>query len=122
MITSAMRGTHEGPVVIARYTAALTTVFGFAIRLVSALAKDEERPTISEKDFPHNCPSCGNPLGEGTRVCQFCMKGGNVAARMLRYAKPYKGRLAVAAVLLVLTTLGELIPPYLNKIMIDDVL
>jgi ATP-binding cassette subfamily B protein len=114
--------TKDGPVVLARYTAAMTSVFSFAAKLLGALAKQEELPIASERDFPRVCPTCGNPLGEGTQVCQQCMNNGKVAGRMLRYAKPYKLQLALAACMLVGTTLVELVPPYLTKVIIDDVL
>ncbi|TLS54057.1 ABC transporter ATP-binding protein [Paenibacillus antri] len=114
--------TEGGPVVIARYTAALSPVFTFAAKLIGALAKKEELPVASERDFPRYCPTCGNPLAEGTQVCQQCLNNGKVAGRMLRYAKPYKLQLALAACMLVGTTLVELVPPYLTKVIIDDVL
>ncbi|MDB4868135.1 MAG: transporter [Cohnella sp.] len=114
--------TAGGPVVIARYTAALSSVFGFAAKLLTAMAKDEERPAMSEKEFPRYCPTCDHPLLDGTQVCPICKSKGKVMARMLRYAKPYKSRMIMAAVLLIITTVIELIPPFLTKIMIDDVL
>lgn len=114
--------TVEGPVVLTRYTAALTSVFNFAAKLLSALAKEEAVPVLSEQDIPRYCASCGNPLDEGTQVCQLCRNTGQAAARMLGYAKPYKLQMITAATLLVLTTLVELVPPYLTKVMIDDVL
>lgn len=114
--------TVEGPVVLIRYTAALTSIFSFAAKLLSALAKEETIPVLSEKDVPRYCSSCGNPLDEGTQVCQLCRNTGKAAARMLGYAKPYKLQMITAAALLVLTTLVELVPPYLTKVMIDDVL
>jgi ATP-binding cassette subfamily B protein len=49
--------TRNGPVVIARYTAALSSVFGFAAKLLTAIAKQEERPVASEKEFPRYCPN-----------------------------------------------------------------
>lgn len=114
--------THEGPVVLGRYTAALTPVFNFAAKLLGALAKREELPVLSERDLPRNCPTCGNPLGEGTQICHLCAKKSTAALRMLRYAKPYRLQLVSAALLLILTTLVELVPPYLTKVIIDDVL
>ncbi|MFC5529031.1 ABC transporter transmembrane domain-containing protein [Cohnella yongneupensis] len=119
---SLIADTKQGPQVIARYTAALTSAFGFAAKLATAMAKAEERPTISEKELPRYCPSCGNPLTEGTQTCPACKNNGKVIGRMLRYAKPYKKQMIAAAVLLILTTLVELIPPYLTKVLIDDVL
>ncbi|RCW42321.1 ABC transporter ATP-binding protein [Paenibacillus prosopidis] len=114
--------TKKGPVVVARYTAALSSVFGFAAKLLTAIAKDEERPMASEKEFPRYCPTCENPLSEGSQVCPICKNNGKVIARMLKYAKPYKLQMIAAGFLLIFTTLVELIPPYLTKVMIDDVL
>ncbi|WP_238590845.1 ABC transporter ATP-binding protein [Paenibacillus beijingensis] len=114
--------TKNGPIVIARYTAALSSVFGFAAKLLSAMAKEEERPVALENEFPRYCPNCGNPLSEGTQICPTCKNNGKVIARMLRYAKPYKLQMTAAAFLLIMTTVFELIPPYLTKVMIDDVL
>ncbi|MBW5448573.1 ATP-binding cassette domain-containing protein [Cohnella sp. CFH 77786] len=114
--------TKNGPVVLSRYTAALSAAFGFAAKWLTAMAKGEEPPLVSKKEFPRYCPSCGNPLSEGTQTCPICKSSGKVLRRMLRYAKPYKGKMAIAGLLLVLTTVVELIPPYLTKIMIDDVL
>ncbi|MBD7969502.1 ABC transporter ATP-binding protein [Paenibacillus gallinarum] len=114
--------TKEGPIAIGRYTAELSSIFGFAAKLIEALVKEETIPMISEKDLPRHCPTCEFPLSEGTQVCQFCMNKGQAAARILRYAKPYRLRMAIAAILLILTTLVELAPPYLIKLIIDDVL
>jgi ATP-binding cassette, subfamily B, bacterial len=114
--------TKKGPIVIGRYTAALSSVFGYAAKLIGAVAKDEERPTASENEFPRYCPNCDNPLSEGTQVCPICKNNGKVMLRMLRYAKPYKLQMAAAGFLLILTAIVELIPIYLTKIMIDDVL
>ncbi|RAP75029.1 ABC transporter ATP-binding protein [Paenibacillus montanisoli] len=114
--------TGKGPVVLARYTSAQSSIFGFAAKLLGAMAKKEERPVVSERDFPRYCQNCGNPLSEGTQICQICTRNGKVAARMLRYTKPYKLQLAATAVLLIATTLVELVPPYLTKVLIDDVL
>ena len=114
--------TYEGPVTLVRYTATLTPVFNYAAKLIGALAKGEEPPAMSEQDRLRHCPSCGVPLPESTAICQLCANNGKLAVRMLRYAKPYRLRMAVAAILLILTTALELIPPYLTKVMIDDVL
>ncbi|MGZ9584505.1 ABC transporter ATP-binding protein [Paenibacillus marinisediminis] len=114
--------TKKGPVVILRYTAALTAAFSFAAKLLSAMAKQEELPAASQKEFPRYCPNCHNPLAEGSQTCAVCKNNGKILGRMLRYAKPYKVQMVIAAILLVISTGIELIPPYLTKVMIDDVL
>ncbi|WGU96278.1 ABC transporter transmembrane domain-containing protein [Paenibacillus dendritiformis] len=42
--------------------------------------------------------------------------------RMLSYARQYKKHMLLAASILIVTTLIELIPPYITKVIVDDVL
>jgi ATP-binding cassette subfamily B protein len=114
--------TAEGPVALARYTSSLNGKMGFTAKTIQALAKNEELPVLSEKDLPKSCPTCDSPLPEGTNVCPVCTDKGKVISRLLQYAKPYRLQMATAAVMLILATLMELVPPYLTKVMIDDVL
>lgn len=114
--------TQEGPIIIIRYTASLTSIFGFASKLIGAVAKGEERPTASEKEFPRNCPKCRNPLPEDSQACPVCKSNGKVLFRMLSYAKPYKIQMIAAAIMLIFTTLVELVPPFLTKMIVDNVL
>lgn len=114
--------TKNGPVLLIRYTASLASVFGYASKLISAVAKGEERPTVSEKEFPRHCPKCRNPLPDDSRACPACKSNGKVLFRMLKYAKPYRLQMIVAAMMLILTTLVELVPPFLTKLIVDNVL
>lgn len=119
---SLLADTKSGPVILIRYTASLSSIFGFASKLVGAVAKGEERPTASEKEFPRNCPKCRNPLPDDSQTCPVCKSNGKVLFRMLGYAKPYKLQMVAAAIMLIITTLVELIPPFLTKMIVDDVL
>ncbi|MBP1990636.1 ABC transporter ATP-binding protein [Paenibacillus eucommiae] len=114
--------TKAGPVVLARYTAALSAMFSFAAKLLAAIAKGEERPAATEKEFPRFCPSCSMQLAEGTQSCPVCKPKGKIIIRMLSYAKPYKLQMVGAALMLIVATLIELIPPYLTKVIVDEVL
>ncbi len=119
---SLVADTQNGPIVLARYTAPLTAIFGFAAKLISAMAKGEERPSLSEKDMPSYCAQCRSPLIDGAKSCSVCRSNKRVLLRMLQYALPYKRHVVGAGALLVVTAIVELIPPYLTKVMIDDVL
>jgi ATP-binding cassette subfamily B protein len=111
-----------GPTVLIRYTSSLSAVFSFAAKLLGALAKNEDIPVISEKEFPRYCPKCKNPLQEGTQTCPVCRSNGKVIFRMFSYAKPYKYQMIVAGIILIFAAVLELIPPFLIKVIIDDVL
>ncbi|PYI55129.1 ABC transporter ATP-binding protein [Paenibacillus flagellatus] len=114
--------TDGGPVALARYTSALNGKMGFAVKMIQAVLKDEEPPVPSAKDEPKTCPTCRSRLPEGTNVCPTCMDKGKVIVRLLGYAKPYKKHMIAAALLLMLATLMELVPPYLTKVIVDDVI
>lgn len=114
--------TGKGPVAVIRYTSSHAGKFGFASKLIKALSSHEEVPTASVKDLPRRCTQCGTPLLEGTQVCSVCTDKGKVAARLLSYAKPYRVQMTTAALMLVAATLMELVPPFLTKVIVDDVL
>jgi ATP-binding cassette subfamily B protein len=114
--------TRNGPVVLVRFTSSFNGKFGFASRLIKALSNGETLPASSVKDLPRRCGQCGTPLLEGTKICSVCTDKGKVAARLLSYAKPYRKPMMLAALMLVAATLMELIPPYLTKVIVDDVL
>jgi ATP-binding cassette subfamily B protein len=114
--------TNEGPVALVRFTSSHAGKFGFASRLIKALAVGEPAPPSSVKDLPRRCSRCGTSLLEGTTVCSVCTDKGKVAARVLGYAKPYRGPMIVAALMLIVATLLELVPPYITKVIVDDVL
>lgn len=114
--------TADGPVVLVRYTAAEARKFVLAARVLTALATGEELPTVSARDLPRTCPTCGRPLLEGTKLCAVCVDKGRVVSRLLSYTKPYRLQMVAAAVMLGFATLMELVPPYLMKVIVDDVL
>ncbi len=114
--------TDVGPMVLARFSVGLYPKFGYAVTVLNALTKGEEVPLPSERDIPQVCPSCGRPLGEGTSVCPTCLDRGKVIRRLAGFARPYSGRLAVGGLILILATAFQLVPPYVTKLLVDNVL
>jgi len=69
-----------------------------------------------------NCPTCGRALTPGTKICPNCLRKTETFWRLLNYIKPYKGIAIIGfALTIVLTAIG-LLPPLLNKYLIDDVI
>lgn len=114
--------TTNGPIVIARYTSTLSTAMSYAAKLITALAQGEQLPVATKGDIPRYCSTCHSPMKEGTKTCEFCLSKKYAALRMLGYLKPYKFKGILALGLLILSTIVELIPPFLTKIIVDDVL
>lgn len=70
----------------------------------------------------HRCSTCGRALRRWSEVCPDCIDRRKILSRLFGYLKPYRG-MALLGLLLTFTITGmQLMPPYLNKILIDDVI
>jgi len=76
----------------------------------------------------HTCPSCKAPLEADDAECAVCAKVLHTPPstwtlfRLWRFAKPYKGQLLLGFLLMVGSTGAHMIPPYLTKPLMDNVL
>ncbi len=74
------------------------------------------------------CPSCKAPLEPDQEECPICTKVVHTPPstwtlfRLWRFAKPYKGQLALGFVLMLLGTAAHQVPPYLTAPLVDRVL
>lgn len=85
--------------------------------------KPAERPVLEEpKEHESNCPKCGMALREGTSVCPKCLNKRKVIWRIFSYLKPYWKQTSLLWVLILAGTGLSLIPPYLHKMLVDDVI
>ena len=80
-----------------------------------------EEAQVPEED-EKRCPRCGLPLAPGTNVCPACMPRSQTLKRLSRYLLPvWRPALGLSLIALAHTALG-LIPPYLQKPLMDQVL
>jgi len=76
----------------------------------------------------HTCPTCKAPLEADDAECAVCAKVLHTPPstwtlfRLWRFAKPYKGQLLVGFLLMLGSTGAHMIPPYLTKPLMDNVL
>ncbi|MDC8759159.1 ABC transporter ATP-binding protein [Janthinobacterium fluminis] len=74
------------------------------------------------------CPSCKAPLEPDQDECPICTKVLHTPPstltlfRLWRFALPYRGQLALGFTLMLLSTAAHMIPPYLTKPLMDNVL
>lgn len=113
---------EDGGVVVVRFSAPLTSKFTVAVKVIENLINGKPLPVLSKYDLPRQCPTCQRPLQEGTNACSFCVDRKKVVGRLLGYTKPYRMKMIIAMVMLILATLLELAPPYITKIIVDEVL
>src|SRR5207302_1608863 len=68
------------------------------------------------------CAKCNRLLPEKNGLCPACLSRGKIILRLASYLRPYTGA-AIAMVLMTLIgALVQLAPPYMTKLIIDDVL
>ena len=70
----------------------------------------------------NRCPNCGTPFRRGTTTCPKCSKKTETLRRLLDYLRPYRWKVALMLLTTLIYTVLTLVPPYLQKIMIDDVI
>ena len=106
------------------------------VALSNELTDRSDRRTLSEHtpEFGEDTPV---PIGSGTatlpgvwalpgrhssKVCPNCIQRGKLFRRLMDLARPSWGKMGVIVILLVAGVLVDLLPPYLTRILIDDVL
>ena len=83
-------------------------------------SEDEETSDAAPRQVDH-CETCGRALRPGTAVCPHCIKKTETFWRLFSYIKPYKGVAAFGFLMTLIFSAVNLLPPYLNKRLIDDV-
>jgi ATP-binding cassette, subfamily B, bacterial len=118
---AALRATVDGRKIdLIRFSSALSKRFGRVRTQLDALVQEKPIPDVPEEE--HICPTCGLALGEDTRVCPRCLRRSVTMRRLLGYARPYRAKLLLVGALMLGATALQLLPPYLTKHLVDDVL
>ena len=68
------------------------------------------------------CPKCGRKLPAPDAECINCQGKTKLFSKFAVYVKPYIPKLCVCLLLSVLTTATALVPPYITKMMVDDII
>jgi ATP-binding cassette subfamily B protein len=97
---------------------------------VEAASADLERPELEEEEKESipaprqvvHCPTCDRALRPGTTVCHHCIRKTETFWRLFSYVLPYKGVALLGFALTLILTGVSLLPPQLNRILIDDVI
>lgn len=91
-----------------------------------AAGKDKaEQMRIVEASFEKQfcvCPKCGRNLIRPGAPCVNCESKSKIFKKLVSYVLPYKYMLLFCVFLSVITTAVSLVPPYMTKMLVDDVL
>ncbi|MGQ9560717.1 MAG: ABC transporter ATP-binding protein [Candidatus Oleimicrobiaceae bacterium] len=85
----------------------------------------ERRPAPLElfrKKHPWFCEVCGLALPTREAVCPRCARQGGLLRRTLRMMSPYRAFVFLLLVMMLSGVALDLVPPYLTRILVDDVL
>ena len=111
---------QDGQVTV-NYSATLSPKFAEVAGAISQMAKGEPPglPTQMERT---RCESCGRLLPEKDGICPFCIRKWETIKRIGFFLLPYRGRVITFTLVSLAMTALDLVPPYLVKYIIDDVL
>ncbi len=114
----------QHPHVLLHYSNELTDQFGRVAHYLHERAEQGASVPIPDPDADsHRCLSCGRFLVDpSSKVCPNCIQRGKLLQRLLLQARPFWGRMGVIVLFLIAGVLVDLLPPYLTRILIDDVL
>jgi len=82
-----------------------------------------DAPTPDFEGEGKRCLSCGRRLLDPSlKVCPSCIKRGQVMRRLILLARPYWGLAGIHFLLMLCGVAVDLLPPFLTRVLIDDVL
>ena len=108
-----------------QYTNSRAADFAKVAKSVTEFVKDKKPISLErlrEGTDEKRCQKCGRVLPVWSDVCPKCVDRRKVLRRIASYSAPYWVLLVTAVLLSLLSTLASLVPPYLTKPLMDDVL
>ncbi|HYE05293.1 MAG TPA: ABC transporter ATP-binding protein [Planctomycetota bacterium] len=105
---------------IACFSRALVPEFAILARIIDDCAHGRE-PLLPEELAGAHCARCAAPLPERGALCALCVPRGRILMRLVGLLAPYRARAIALACITAFTVATQLIPPYLTKLVHDDV-
>lgn len=112
--------TDTGEISLIHYSKQYVPEFAVFCRVISDLAH-ARKPELPEEDERAVCPRCDAPLPERGANCPLCVPRLRILARLLAILKPYKRKTAALMAMTFVTVACQMGPPYLTKLIIDEV-
>ena len=94
--------------------------YAAAAREISNYLEGKEISYEYEKEIDRRCPKCHRQYRPGSNVCEHCVDKKNYIGRLWKIAKPYHPLIYLSVVFYFIIALVNLVPPYINRILVDD--
>lgn len=113
---------------IARATYAVTALFNSAVlfmdKINSEMPTDEAMESVisAYRSFCTVCPKCGRNLVRPGADCLNCASKGKLVSKLVKYVKPEFKIICISVIMSVVITALSLVPPYITKMLVDDVI
>ena len=111
--------TKTETVPLVRFSQALVADANTLARRINALAKGEPLPEEPPSEQTTRCPRCKRVLPEDSDTCPACLNKRAVLLRLFQFLRPYKLQVGAGLVVLLGTSLTELVPPYVGGRIVD---
>ena len=95
-------------------------LYAAAAREMSRYLEGKEISYEYEEDTNHRCPKCGRQYRPGSNICEHCVDKKQYIVRLWQIAKPYHHLIYISVVFYFIIALANLIPPRINRILVDD--
>ncbi|MFO7956687.1 MAG: ABC transporter ATP-binding protein [Candidatus Brocadiia bacterium] len=79
-------------------------------------------PPLPPRRVAHRCPNCGRALRRAGDPCMHCSDRRRILVRLFSHVLPYKWYALLGLGLTLSMTALQVVPPYLNKVLVDDVI
>ncbi|MBI1346644.1 DUF1854 domain-containing protein [bacterium] len=107
---------------VLRFSNRLASRFREAAERLERLRCDHEFRIDADGDTQPKCQSCGHVLSGEDATCKNCQPSADTFRRVLRLLRPHGKTVFAILVLSIIAVAIELIPPWLQKILVDRVL
>jgi len=113
--------TDKGERALVYYSRAFVPEFAVFCRVLNDLAH-ARKPELPDEEERAYCPRCGAPLPERGANCPLCLPRLKILGRLLGLLRPYRSKAIILMCMTFATVASQLLPPYLTKMIIDDVI
>ena len=113
---------------LARATYAVTALFNAAVlfvdKVISGTQADDAIGGVETayRSFCTVCPKCGRNLVRPGADCLNCASKGKLVSKLAKYVKPEIKVIILSVVMSVMITALSLVPPYVTKMLVDDII